>query len=59
MTLQFEHALIHNGDFVLGPLDVQFRASAVTVVIGPNGGGKSTLLRAAAGLLYTHSGSAR
>ena len=59
MTLQFEHALIHNGDFVLGPLDVQFQSGAVTVVIGPNGGGKSTLLRAAAGLLSTHSGSAR
>lgn len=59
MTLKFENAIIHNGDFVLGPLDLQFRAAAVTVVIGPNGGGKSTLLRAAAGLLPAHSGGAR
>ncbi len=55
----FDKACIRNGNFVLGPLDVQFRAAAVTVVIGPNGGGKSTLLRAAAGLLPAVTGSAR
>ena len=59
MTLKFEQALIRNGNFVLGPIDLQFRAAAVTVVIGPNGGGKSTLLRAAAGLLTAHAGHAR
>ncbi len=59
MTLKFEQALIRNGNFVLGPIDLQFRAAAVTVVIGPNGGGKSTLLRAVAGLLPAHAGHAR
>ena len=59
MTLKFDQAIFHNGNFVLGPLDLQFRAAAVTVVIGPNGSGKSTLLRAAAGLLSAHSGGAR
>jgi iron complex transport system ATP-binding protein len=59
MTLKFDQAIFHNGNFVLGPLDLQFRAAAVTVVIGPNGSGKSTFLRAAAGLLSAHSGGAR
>ena len=59
MTLKFAQAIFHNGNFVLGPLDLQFRAAAVTVVIGPNGSGKSTFLRAAAGLLSAHSGGAR
>ena len=59
MTLKFEQALIRNGNFVLGPIDLQFRSAAVTVVIGPNGGGKSTLLRAVAGLLPAHAGHAR
>jgi len=58
MTLQFESAVIQNGEFVLGPIDLQFRPAAVTVVVGPNGGGKSTLLRAAAGLLPAHKGRA-
>ena len=59
MTLKFDQAIFHNGNFVLGPLDLQFRAAAVTVVIGPNGSGKSTLLRAAAGLLSAQSGGVR
>ena len=58
MTLQFESAVIQNGEFMLGPIDLQFRPAAVTVVVGPNGGGKSTLLRAAAGLLPAHKGRA-
>ncbi|MCE9618863.1 MAG: ABC transporter ATP-binding protein [Planctomycetes bacterium] len=59
MTLRFEQAVIRNGDFALGPIEWSFHGGAVTVVIGPNGGGKSTLLRAASGLLPARSGGVR
>ncbi len=44
------------GRRVLGPLTVRLDTAAVAVVHGPNGTGKTTLLRVAAGLLVPTSG---
>ena len=44
---------------VLDQVDARFAAGRLTAVIGPNGGGKSTLLEVAAGLLPVQSGSVR
>ncbi|MEB2836506.1 MAG: ATP-binding cassette domain-containing protein [Desulfurococcales archaeon] len=46
------------GSFHLGPVSLALEAGRVTVVIGPNGGGKTTLLRLIAGLI-PHRGEVR
>jgi osmoprotectant transport system ATP-binding protein len=43
--------------FVLGPVSHEFARGTTTLLIGPSGGGKSTLLRLAAGLLTADSGT--
>jgi len=43
--------------FVLGPVSHEFARGTTTVLIGPSGGGKSTLLRLVAGLIPADSGS--
>ncbi len=48
----------HVGSFHLGPMSLVLEAGKVTVVIGPNGGGKTTLLRLMAGLI-PHKGEVR
>ena len=42
-------AVVHQGDFTLGPVNLQLNAGERIGITGPNGAGKSTLLRAAAG----------
>jgi len=42
--------------FVLGPVSHEFATGTTTVLIGPSGGGKSTLLRLIAGLIPADSG---
>ena len=43
---------------ILSAVDLRGRAGEVTVLMGPNGGGKTTLLRGIAGLITPRSGSA-
>jgi ATPase subunit of ABC transporter with duplicated ATPase domains len=40
-----DRAVVHRGDFTLGPVSVQVDAGARIGITGPNGAGKSTLLR--------------
>jgi len=44
------------GDFLLGPIDLEVEKGGRVAVIGPSGGGKSTLLRIVAGLLKPDKG---
>jgi ABC-2 type transport system ATP-binding protein len=44
------------GDFELGPLDLRVEPGYVVAVVGPNGGGKSTLMRMLMNLIQPDSG---
>jgi ABC-2 type transport system ATP-binding protein len=44
------------GNFELGPIDLEIEAGYVVAVVGPNGGGKSTLLRMLMNLLQPDAG---
>ena len=56
-TLRFRSPVIPRGAFTLTPGEVAPAAGRVTVLIGPNGGGKTTALRAAAGMLVPEQGA--
>ncbi|TYT73505.1 ABC transporter ATP-binding protein [Desulfobotulus mexicanus] len=43
-------------DFLLGPVDVEVQQKGLCCIIGPNGGGKSTLLQILAGVLRPDKG---
>ena len=45
------------GAFELGPVELHVPSSAVTALVGPNGGGKTTLLRAICGLVQPSGGT--
>jgi ATPase subunit of ABC transporter with duplicated ATPase domains len=51
-------AVVRRGDFTLGPVDLDVRWADRIAVLGPNGGGKTTLLQALLGRLPLTSGSA-
>ena len=51
-------AVVHRGDFTLGPVDLDVRWADRVAVVGPNGGGKTTLLQALLGRLPLASGTA-
>ena len=56
-ALRFQSPIIARGAFIFAPGDVAPSAGRVTVLIGPNGGGKTTALRAAAGMLAPEQGA--
>ncbi|MDQ4047692.1 MAG: ATP-binding cassette domain-containing protein [Actinomycetota bacterium] len=51
-------AVVHQGDFTLGPVNLQLNAAERIGITGPNGAGKSTLLRLLLGIQEPDSGSA-
>jgi ATPase subunit of ABC transporter with duplicated ATPase domains len=50
-------AVVSRGSFTLGPVDLDVRWADRVAVVGPNGGGKTTLLQALLGRLPLTSGS--
>ena len=44
------------GNFELGPVDLAIEPGYVVAVVGPNGGGKSTLIRVLMNLIQPDSG---
>jgi ATPase subunit of ABC transporter with duplicated ATPase domains len=51
-------AVVHRGDFTLGPVDLQIDWADRVAVTGPNGSGKSTLLALLLGRLAPDTGAA-
>jgi ATPase subunit of ABC transporter with duplicated ATPase domains len=51
-------AVVRRGDFTLGPLSLDIRWADRIAVLGPNGGGKTTLLQTLLGRLPLTSGTA-
>ncbi len=58
LVATLNHALIRRGDFTLGPIDLDVRWADRIAILGPNGGGKTTLLQALFGKLPLASGTA-
>lgn len=59
-TLSFEHVTFAYGErLVLDHIDWQVQANEFWALIGPNGGGKTTVLKLALGLLEPQSGNVR
>jgi zinc transport system ATP-binding protein len=52
-------AFAYNGETVLQDVDLEIGEGDFTAVIGPNGGGKTTLLKLMLGLLAPHRGTIR
>ena len=50
-------AVIHRGEWQLGPLDLEVRWADRLAIVGPNGSGKSTLLAALLGRVVLTSGA--
>ena len=57
MTMRVQSLCVRLGRFELGPIDLAPREGEVLALVGPNGGGKTTLLRAMTGLVRALSGS--
>jgi ATPase subunit of ABC transporter with duplicated ATPase domains len=57
VVARLEKAVVEQGDFVLGPVDLQIDFGERVVIEGPNGAGKSTLLRALLGETPLTSGA--
>ena len=56
-SLAFQSPVLRRGAFQLSVGNISPQVGGITVLIGPNGGGKSTVLRLAAGLLTPDTGS--
>jgi ATPase subunit of ABC transporter with duplicated ATPase domains len=52
-------AVVRRGDFTLGPVDLDLRWADRVAILGPNGGGKTTLLAALLGGLQVDEGRAQ
>jgi sulfate/thiosulfate transport system ATP-binding protein len=60
MSIEVEHVSKRFGDFVaLDDVSVRIPTGQLTALLGPSGGGKSTLLRIIAGLEYADEGTIR
>jgi len=57
MVATMVDAVVTRGDFTLGPVTVDIRWADRVAVLGPNGGGKTTLLHALLGQLPLTSGT--
>jgi ABC-type Fe3+/spermidine/putrescine transport system ATPase subunit len=57
MTLRVSELRFERKGFALGPLDLEAQGGRMVVLIGPSGGGKTTLLRLLAGLEAPSGGS--
>src|SRR5450631_731374 len=51
-------AVVRRGEFILGPIDLEVRWADRIAILGPNGGGKTTLLQTLLGRVPVASGSA-
>jgi ATPase subunit of ABC transporter with duplicated ATPase domains len=58
LVATLNHAVVKLGDFTLGPVDLDVRWADRLSIVGPNGGGKTTLLQALLGRLPLSSGTA-
>jgi ATPase subunit of ABC transporter with duplicated ATPase domains len=57
LVARLDAAVVRRGDFALGPVDLQIGWAERIVVMGPNGGGKSTLLAALLGRVALDGGT--
>ena len=57
LVASLQHAVVRLGDFTLGPVDLDVRWSDRIAILGPNGGGKTTLLQALLGRLPLAEGT--
>ncbi len=53
-----DHVVVHRGAFTLGPVDLEVRWGERIGIVGPNGGGKTTLLLTLLGRLAPAEGTA-
>jgi ATPase subunit of ABC transporter with duplicated ATPase domains len=58
LVATLNRAVVRLGDFTLGPIDLDVRWADRVAILGPNGGGKTTLLKALLGRLALDSGVA-
>ncbi len=56
VVARLDHATVQRGGFCLGPVDLEIGWAERVAVVGPNGGGKSTLLRALTGEIALSGG---
>jgi ATPase subunit of ABC transporter with duplicated ATPase domains len=59
VVARLDAAVVERGGFTLGPVDLEIGWAERVAVMGPNGGGKSTLLQALLGRLPLDSGRRR
>jgi len=57
VTVRLERAVLRRGTFTLGPLDLELAWGERVALVGPNGGGKTTLVEALLGHLQLASGT--